>query len=99
MIDIEKAKEIVLKDDATPTGGIAFQGETLYDFIIEQPEEQQKILIDASFDEINSYLRGCGIMPLEFHEFHKVYKIPDEIRQRELAMYEALKGKLVPFDN
>lgn len=36
-------------------------------------------------------------MPISLCEFHKVYKIPDEVRQRQLSMYESLKETFVPY--
>lgn len=98
MIDLEKAKQIILKDDDTQTGGIAFIGETLYDFIMSQDEKHQEILTNSDdIRFINNYLKECGIMPISLCEFYKVYKIPDEVRQRQLSIYESLKETFVPY--
>lgn len=98
MIDLEKSKQIILKDDDTPTGGIAFIGETLYDFIMSQDKKHQEILTNSDdIRFINNCLKECGIMPISLCEFHKVYKISDEIRQRQLSIYESLKKSFVPY--
>lgn len=55
----EKMKDIVLKDDASPYGGTAFNGETLYDFC-----ESVDLLECDDLEEINKALQECGICPI-----------------------------------
>lgn len=57
-ISKEKMKDIVLKDDASPYGGTAFNGETLYDFC------ESVDLLESDLGEINKALRECGICPI-----------------------------------
>ena len=54
----EKMKDIVLKDDASPYGGTAFNGETLYDFC------KSVDLLECDLGEINKALQECGICPI-----------------------------------
>ncbi len=58
-ISKEKMKDIVLKDDASPYGGTAFNGETLYDFC-----ESVDLLECDDLEEINKALQECGICPI-----------------------------------
>ena len=55
----ERMKDIVLKDDASPYGGTAFHGETLYDFC-----ESVDLLECGDLNEINKALQECGICPI-----------------------------------
>ena len=50
-------KDIVLEEDSSPTGGIAFEGETLGDFL----EDSRNI----SLADLNHELMACGIMPID----------------------------------
>lgn len=50
--------DIVLEDNiAEPTGGVAYEGETLGDFLAEVEGEK-------TFHEINDLLIKCGINPI-----------------------------------
>lgn len=49
-------QDYLLKDDATETGGIAFTGETLYDFLCDVGLD-----LDAPMDVVNDALEECGI--------------------------------------
>ena len=53
------AKTIELHDDETETGGTAFLGETLYDFMMEL-----QIPFSTPLEEINKGLVECGIKPI-----------------------------------
>lgn len=51
---------IVLEDDDTPTGGTAFQGETVGDFIQSLGTE----LNNCTLEQLNTALIECGIKPV-----------------------------------
>ena len=50
-----------LEDDDTSKGGISFNGETLKDFIEDNPENN----LNLSLTEINKRLKECGIKEIE----------------------------------
>ena len=53
-----------LQDDETPTGGIAFRGETLKDFLCDALDfESYK---NAKMSVINPMLKSCGIKPIDY---------------------------------
>lgn len=58
---------IVLKDDATLYGGVAYAGETLIDFIndLEASERQ-------SLDDVNVALIECGILPINKRNYPEI---------------------------
>ena len=62
--------EIVLEDDDTPAGGVAFKGETLEDFI-----EEDDNLDGKDLEVINSALKECGIKPVTLDQV-KLYRKP-----------------------
>lgn len=55
---------ILLKDDATLYGGVAYAGETLIDFMndLEASERQ-------SLDNVNVALIECGILPINKNNY------------------------------
>lgn len=53
---INAIRNIELQDDESATGGIAFIGETLGDFMDEVGLDE-----NATFEEINHSLEVCGI--------------------------------------
>lgn len=55
--------QILLEDDDTPTGGVAFQGETLEDFLEELANNDDCQTIQTIKD-INQVLIECGIKPV-----------------------------------
>lgn len=55
------AKENVLRDDCTATGGTAFNGETLADFM-----EDAGIPYGTDTEAVDAALKECGIMPVGF---------------------------------
>lgn len=55
-------EDVVLKDDGTPSGGVAKYGETLADFILDGCSEEY------SLEDINKQLEMCGIKPLELKD-------------------------------
>ena len=52
----EEVLSIVLEDDETPTGGTAFLGETVRDFVSE--------FHFNNVEELNVALKECGIKPI-----------------------------------
>lgn len=50
----------VLEDDATDTGGTAYAGETVHDFLDNFPDGQAP----TTLEELNSSLIACGIRPI-----------------------------------
>ena len=60
MLKLEDVMDIELRDDDSPTGGIAFAGETVRDFLftIDRDEEIKTIA------ELNKALHDCGIKPV-----------------------------------
>lgn len=60
--------QILLEDDDTPTGGVAFQGETLEDFL--EALDYQTI---RTIKDVNQALIECGIKPINaLPEAHEV---------------------------
>lgn len=55
--------QILLEDDDTPTGGVAFQGETLEDFLEELANNDDCQTIQTIKD-VNQALIECGIKPV-----------------------------------
>lgn len=53
------AKTITLHDDETETGGVAFLGETLHDFMLET-----SIPFGTELEKVNQALIECGIKPI-----------------------------------
>lgn len=84
-INEKQAKNIVLKDDATPTGGTSFAGETLADFIEELSNvspfdkyvdwyEDGNARYEIPIKLINKALVECGIEPIKrFFKFVPAY--------------------------
>lgn len=56
MIGWRNIGSIILEDDITDKGGIAYDGETLVDFMIEN-----NIKPSDSFVDLNKKLKECGI--------------------------------------
>ena len=61
----------VLRDDATPYGGVSFHGETLGDFI----GETDYLSEDSDMDTVNSALIECGIMPVPFYGMLHAFRV------------------------
>lgn len=57
---VEPYLNVVLEDDDTPTGGTAFQGETVGDFIQSFGTE----LHNCTLEQLNTALIECGIKPV-----------------------------------
>lgn len=57
-------KTIILEDDATPTGGTSFAGETLEDFLLSINTMPKQPLDDADKWHTDSYLVQNGIKPV-----------------------------------
>ena len=57
----EIAKRIILEDDATSNGGVAFAGYTLSDFI-----EEANLRYGYSISKYNIALHECGIQPISY---------------------------------
>ena len=55
--------QILLEDDDTPIGGIAFQGETLEDFLEELANDGDCQTI-RTIKDVNKVLIECGIKPI-----------------------------------
>lgn len=55
--------QILLEDDDTPIGGIAFQGETLEDFLAELANDDNCQTI-RTIKDVNKALIECGIKPV-----------------------------------
>lgn len=53
--------DVILKDDQTETGGVAFVGETLKDFI---DSVMLKLNYTSSLEKVNAALLECGIKPI-----------------------------------
>lgn len=57
-------KTIILEDDATPTGGTSFAGETLEDFLLSINTMPKQLLDDADKWHTDSHLVQNGIKPV-----------------------------------
>lgn len=60
----------VLRDDATPYGGVSFHGETLGDFLAETDFDE-----NSDMDAVNSALIECGIMPVPFDGMMHAFRV------------------------
>ena len=49
-------------------GGVAFEGETLADFIEMLEQETGRVGKEYTLEELNNALKECGIEPLYEHE-------------------------------
>lgn len=70
----------VLKDDDTETGGTAFDGETLEDFMNEMYDETDHVV---TLETVNESLKDCGIRPIVDSE--EVNKSFENVWSRYLA--------------
>lgn len=62
---------IVLKDDTTSTGGVAYKDETLAAFMDNlAPHERQ------SLDDVNASLKACGILPITKTNYPEMQYMP-----------------------
>lgn len=59
MRQVKDLLNYLLEDDETATGGVAFAGETLKDFL-----EEADLNEDATLEEVNKALVECGIKPI-----------------------------------
>ena len=59
----EEILDIELDDDETATGGIAFAGETVRDFL-----DESKLAKDEPISALDEALKECGIEPLNLRE-------------------------------
>lgn len=57
---IDQYLDVLLEDDGTPYGGMAFAGETVRDFIQSMGTE----LHNCTLDELDAALIECGIKPV-----------------------------------
>jgi len=60
---LDKICPIVLEDDASETGGVAFMGETVLDFMLSLDECDVEEM--NSVDDLNDALKECGIKPIK----------------------------------
>lgn len=86
----ELAKKIVLKDDDTETDGIAFKGETLYDFLEEIKPIINKNPYSLYLDEINSYLSGSGIQTIKITETQRSVYINNLRLKKQKSVYSTV---------
>lgn len=54
----------VLQDDDSETGGVAYEGETLYDFLIASGISTYANYETVTLERINENLKACGIRPV-----------------------------------
>lgn len=54
--------DVVLEDDDTPYGGVAYPGETVRDFLFTIDRDNDEI---KTIQELNEALQKCGIKPVE----------------------------------
>ena len=79
-------KQIVLEDDDTPTGGVAFQGETLEDFLEELADSDDI----RTIKDVNKALVECGIKPvMHLPEGHEItaFAVLDEFIEGFVPAY------------
>ena len=60
--------DVELHDDGTGVGGVAFDGETLVDFIEQWENDTNRVGKEYTLAELNDALKECGIEPLYEHE-------------------------------
>lgn len=65
MFDLQMRGDVELHDGR---GGVAFEGETLADFIEMLEQETGQVSKDYTLAELNNALKKCGIEPLYEHE-------------------------------
>lgn len=68
MYSFQMRGDIELHDDGTETGGVAFKGETLVDFIEEWENNTGRVGKEYTLAELNDALKECGIEPPYEHE-------------------------------
>ena len=68
MFDLQTRGDVELHDDGTERGGVAFEGETLADFIEMFEQETGRVGKEYTLAELNEALKECGIKPLYEHE-------------------------------
>lgn len=68
MFNLQMRGDIELHDDSSSTGGVAFKGETLADFIEEWENETGRVGKEYTLAELSDALKECGIEPPYEHE-------------------------------
>ena len=66
MFDLQMRGDVELHDGTS--GGVAFKGETLTDFIELLEQETGRVGKEYTLAELNDALKACGIEPLHEHE-------------------------------
>ena len=69
---VEKLKSIILEDDSTEYGGVAFVGETLEDFLASTGEWIYGV-DDITPQKINDSLVSCGIKPINENVLREIF--------------------------
>lgn len=67
LVTIGDILSIQLKDDHSTTGGIAYIGETVGDFI-----RDTNLKLDDSISALNRELKLCGVCPIVFEDFEEI---------------------------
>ena len=69
MFDLQVRGDVELHDNGNNgKGGVAFDGETLADFIEMLEQETGRVGKEYTLAELNTALKECGIEPLYEHE-------------------------------
>lgn len=68
MFNLQMRGDIELHDNSAETGGVAFNGETLVDFIEMWENETGRVGKEYTLAELNDALKECGIEPPYEHE-------------------------------
>lgn len=68
MFNLQMRGDIELHDDGSSTGGVAFKGETLADFIEQWENDTGRVGKEYTLAELNDALKECGIEPPYEHE-------------------------------
>ena len=68
MFDLQVRGDVELHDGRGGRGGVAFEGETLADFIEMWEQETGQVGKEYTLTELNNALKECGIEPLHEHE-------------------------------
>lgn len=78
-MEVVELWDVILEDDDTETGGVAYKNQTVGELLIELSDSE--VILDVDFNRLNTILKECGIKQIEKPKFKedKEFKIDEKI--------------------